>query len=77
MKGQVSFTITTLPANSTDNKLIFILFFPYNRFWHFMQIVSKGDNLHEMSKPILYFLGKYELYFKMSLVENFTQRGKH
>ena len=26
---------------------------PQNRFWHFMQIVSIGDNLHEMSKPVL------------------------
>ena len=25
------------------------LFFPENRIWHFMQIVSLGDNLHEMS----------------------------
>ena len=22
-------------------------------FWHFMQIVSNGDNLHEMSNPVL------------------------
>ena len=29
----------------------FFLFFPDNRFWHFMQTVSY--NLHEMSKPIL------------------------
>ena len=26
--------------------------FPENRFRHFMQIVSIGDNLHEMSKPV-------------------------
>ena len=25
------------------------LFFPENRFWHFMQIVFSGDNLYEMS----------------------------
>ena len=23
-------------------------------FWHSMQIVSKGDNLHEMPKPIIW-----------------------
>ena len=23
-----------------------------NRIWHFMQIVSLGDNLHEVSDPI-------------------------
>ena len=27
------------------------LFFQETRLWHFMQIVSSGDNLHEMSKP--------------------------
>ena len=44
-------TFTTLWANLADNKLvIFFLFFPENRIWHFMQIVSIGDNLHEMSK---------------------------
>ena len=31
---------------------IFFLFLPENRIWHFMQIVSYGDNLHEMSNPI-------------------------
>ena len=31
---------------------IFFLFFLENRIWLFMQIVSSGDNLHEMSDPI-------------------------
>ena len=31
---------------------IFFLFFLENRIWHFMQIVSNGDNLHEVSDPI-------------------------
>ena len=35
-----------------------------------MQIVSIGDNLHEMSNPG--FLGKIRKYFKMS-AENFKQ----
>ena len=35
---------------------IIFLGFLENRFSHVMQIVSLGDNLHEMSKPI--FLGK-------------------
>ena len=30
--------------------LVFFLFFLENRIWHFMQIVSWGDNLHEVSK---------------------------
>ena len=37
---------------------IFFLIFPENRTWHFMQIVSIGDKLHEMSN--LVFLEKYE-----------------
>ena len=28
---------------------IFFIFVPENKFWHFMQIVSNGANLHEMS----------------------------
>ena len=44
---------TILWANSADDNLIkFFLFFWENRTWHFMQIVSSGDNLHEMSNPI-------------------------
>ena len=35
---------------------IFYLFLPENRIRHFMQIVSIGDNLHEMSYP--FFLEK-------------------
>ena len=32
---------------------IFFLFFLQNsRIWHFMQIVSKGDNVHEKSKLV-------------------------
>ena len=33
-----------------------ILFPPKNRIWLFMQIVSNGDDLHEMSNPV--FWGK-------------------
>ena len=65
-------TFTTLWAFSADDKLmIFFLFFPVNRIWHFMQIVSWGDNLHEMSNPV--FWEKQEKYFKMLSAENFTQ----
>ena len=28
--------------------------FPENRFWHFMQSVSLGDNLHEVSKSVFW-----------------------
>ena len=44
-------------GNSADHKLIILfLFFLENRIWHFMQIVSLGDILHEVSDPI--FQGK-------------------
>ena len=33
---------------------IFFLFFLENKIWHFMQIVSNGDNLHEISNPIFW-----------------------
>ena len=33
---------------------LFFLFFPENKIWHFMQIVSLGDNLHEMSNPVFW-----------------------
>ena len=40
-----------------------------------MQIVSNGDNLHEMSNPA--FCGKIKKkYFKMLFAKNFTQSGK-
>ena len=43
-------TFTTLWANSANDKLtIFFLPFPEKKICHFMQIVSIGDNLHEMS----------------------------
>ena len=48
-------TFTNLWAFSADDKLmIFFLFFPVNRIQHFMQIVSWGDNLHEMSNPVFW-----------------------
>ena len=43
---------TILWANSADKLVTFFLFFPENRIWHFMQIVSIGDNLHEMPNPV-------------------------
>ena len=43
-------TFTTLWANSASNKLM--IFFLENGVWHFMQIVSNGDNLHEMSNHV-------------------------
>ena len=50
---------------------MFFLFFPENRIWYFLQIVSNGDNLHEMSNPVSW--EKEEKYFKLTSAENFTQ----
>ena len=62
---------TTLWTKSEDNKLvIFFLFFPENRIWHFMQIVSIAWNIK------FYFLEKLRKYFKMSSAESFTQSAK-
>ena len=54
--------------------MIIFLFFLENMFWHSTQIVSNGDNLHEMSNPV--FWEKKEKYFIMSFAENFTQSTK-
>ena len=63
-------TFSILWANSEDDKLIkLFLFFQDNRVWHFMQTVSIGDNLHEISSPVF--------YIKTSSAENFTQSAKH
>ena len=39
-----------------------------------MQIVSTGDNLHEMSNSV--FWGQKEKYSNISSPENFTQTAK-
>ena len=41
---------------------------------HFMQIVSLGDNLHDMLKPI-FWKKKSENYFRLSSAEIFTQHA--
>ena len=58
----------------TTNMTIFFLLFLENRIWHFVQIVSSGDNLHEVPNPI--FLGKIRKYFEMSSADIFTQHAK-
>ena len=45
-----------------------------NRPCHLKQIVSLGDNLHGVLKPI--FREKEEKYFKMLSVDIFTQHAK-
>ena len=70
-------TFTSLCANSADNKLTtFFLIFLENRMLHFMQIVSTGDNLHEMSK-LFSGKNKKKIYFKILPAEIFTQNAQH
>ena len=42
--------------------------------WHFMQIVSIGDDMHEMSKTC--FWENLEIYLKMFFADFFTQSAK-
>ena len=49
---------------------------PENKTWHFMQIVSSGDNLHEMSNPVFWENKKKKKYFDMSSAENLTQDAR-
>ena len=43
--------------------------------WHFMQILTNGDNLHEITNSV--FWENQEKYFKISSAENFTQSAEH
>ena len=58
----------------TDDIFFFIIIFPENRFWPFLQIVSFRANLHERSKPIF---RKKKKKIKMLSAEIFTQHAKH
>ena len=40
-------------------EMFFFLFSLENGIWHFMQTVSQGDSLHEMSNPV--FWGKQKI----------------
>ena len=54
MLGDLSLTLSMLGKfHQTTFRTIFLMFLE-NRHWHFMQIVSLGDNLQEMSKSIFW-----------------------
>ena len=62
-------TFTTLWANSADDKLlIFFLFFPENKIWHFMHIASSETCLLEKHKKNISICLQ---------LKNFTQSIKH
>ena len=53
IKAHISLMLSTLGKIFSRWLIeIFFLFFRENRIWHFMQIVSSGDNLHEMSNHV-------------------------
>ena len=53
-------TFTTLLANSADSTLvIFFLFFPGNRIWHFLQIVPIGQFAWNVKSCFLEKIGKH------------------
>ena len=56
-------------ANSVDDKLIiFFWLFPGNRLWHFMQIVSLGDNFMKCQSLVFgKIISKYHLKFLPSM----------
>ena len=41
-------------------------FFPENRLWYFMQIISFGSDLNEMSKPVFWEKYQFLICFKFS-----------
>ena len=49
------------------------LFYPEKRLWQFMQIVSLGDNFHEMSKP---FPGKIRKIMSPAKFAHRVAKGK-
>ena len=51
--GVFCLTITTLCA-AHDKLIIFFLLFPENKIWHFMQIITIGEYLHELTKPVFW-----------------------
>ena len=52
IKKTIVFNIYLQIQQTTSFTDDFFLLFPENRIRHFMQIVSIGDNLHEMSNPV-------------------------
>ena len=50
--------------------------YPENRSWHFMQIVSIGDSLHEMSQPV-FWGGEKKKNISISSGESSSFSAKH
>ena len=79
---QYHFFFKSLPLSGLIQQMTnwwhFSYFSPENRIWHFMQIISSGDNLHKISKPV--FWRKIRKIFPTVICWNFypaltTARG--
>ena len=54
-QGKIIYTLSTRgKIFGWWHNAVFFLFFLESIFWHFMQIVSNGDSLHEMSKAVFW-----------------------
>ena len=47
----LTFSISQL-IKQIELVIFFLFFFPEHRIWHFMQMVSNGEHLHEISNPV-------------------------
>ena len=56
-------TFTTLWAKAADDELVIVIFYPENRIRHFTHFVSNGDNLHEKSNPVFFFVFFFFFFF--------------
>ena len=67
-------TFTTLNPVGKDNKLmIYFLFFPENRLWHFMQIVSWEKNFKLSSAEIFTLHAKCFFFFLIWVLRPFQE----
>ena len=65
-KKSTFLSLSVLTQQTTNG--CFVLIFPENRIWHFMQIV--GDNLHEISNPVFSEKNTEKHIWKCLLLKN-------
>ena len=75
MKGLL--TLTTLWANSADNKLIVFLYFPEIRQTFHVNFLPMETICLKYHTCILFPEKNKKKYFKISSAENFTQHANH
>ena len=75
VKTPLTLAVSAIDKISRRKLMILFLYFAENRIWYFMQIVSWGDSLHEMSNPIrrqfaFFFLQKIGFEVSCKLAPN-------